>query len=206
MEGGNSHKLVSPQVVRIGYLGALLFNNPLKRRMSSLSLMQKNRGGRQLTRDPFHDPPIPVQIELIVNRRESILEFLYRFSFVYESLLLERKHDPWGFLQAKVFRLARQPAERKTESGNGGSRDTKQSETPHLIAAGFIQIMGLRWERVGCPENGIDVQSDLVLEHVRIENDFRVDLETFPNHPSKGNSGEAVTCTVLHGSAANVLM
>jgi hypothetical protein len=43
-----------------------------------------------------------------------------------------------------------------------------------------------------------------MLEHVGIENDPRVNLETFPNHPSKGNAGETVTCTVLHGPTANV--
>jgi len=64
--------------------------------------------------------------------------------------------------------------------------------------------MGLRGEWVGCPENGIGVQSDFMPKHVRIKNDSGVNLETFPDHPSKRDAGETVTCTVLHGSTANV--
>jgi hypothetical protein len=64
-----------------------------------------------------------VQVELIVNRRERILEFLYRFSFVYESVLLGRKQDLWGFVQAKVLRLSPKPAEWESDSGNDGNRD-----------------------------------------------------------------------------------
>jgi hypothetical protein len=81
---------------------------------------------------------------------------------------------------------------------------TRQSETANLIGARLIQGMGLRREWVGCLENGIGVHSDLMLEHVRIKNDSGVNLETFPNHPSKGDAGETVTCTVLHRSTANV--
>ena len=145
-----------------------------------------------------------MQVELIVNRRERILEFLYGFAFVFKSLLLERKQDLWGFLQAETFRLTPKPAEWESESGKDGNWDTAQSEAPNLIGAGAIQGMGLRREWVGCLIKGFDVQSDLMHEHVRIENYSSVGLETLPNHPSKGDAGETVTCTVLHRSTTNV--
>jgi hypothetical protein len=61
-----------------------------------------------------------------------------------------------------------------------------------------------RRERLRCPVDGIDVQSNLIPEHVCVENDSSVSLETFSDHPSKGNAGETVACAILHRSAPDV--
>ena len=57
------------------------------------------------------------------------------------------------------------------------------------------KVCGREW--LGCHVDGFDVQSNLV-DHVRVENDSSVLNETFPDHPSKCNASETVTCAVLH--------
>ena len=65
---------------------------------------------------------------------------------------------------------------------------------------------GAVWRRewLRCLVDGIDVQSNLIPEHVRIEDDSSASRETFPDHPPKGNAGETVTCAILHRSAPDI--
>ena len=73
-----------------------------------------------------------------------------------------------------------------------------------LGAVGPREVKGCGCESFGCLVDGINIQPNLVLEHVRVENDTSVNLETFPDHPSKGNAGEAATFAVFHGPAPDV--
>ena len=79
-----------------------------------------------------------------------------------------------------------------------------EGKTLKAGAVGPSQVKGFGHERWGRLENGIDVKSTLMLEHVRIENDSRIDLETFSDHPAKGNAGEAVTLAVCDRSTTNI--
>ena len=79
-----------------------------------------------------------------------------------------------------------------------------EGETFKLSATGFSQVKGRGRERLRCRGEGIDVQSDLMLKHVRVENDSGVNLETLPDHPPEGYAGEAVTCAVYHRSTPDI--
>ena len=136
-----------------------------------------------------------VFLELIINRGERIVEFLFSLAFEFPLMLrLGRRRGAWC---ADLWHLAPDPAEWRTERGSEG-------ETLDLGAVGLRQAAACGRERLGCLANGIDVQANLVLEHVRIENDSGVSLETFPDHPSKRNAGETVTCAILHRSTPDI--
>jgi hypothetical protein len=108
-----------------------------------------------------------------------------------------------GSAGAKVWQFGPDPAEWGTEPemmATGIRRKEKPSSSP----VGPSQVKACRGERGGCLENGIDVQSNLMLEHVGVKNDTSVSLETFPDHPPEGNAGETVTLTVLDRSTPNI--
>lgn len=160
--------------------------------------------GKQLTRNPFHDLPVCVFLELVVNRGERIVEFLLSLAFVDEPLLLEGEHDFRAAAQLKLRQLAPDPAEWGTDRGNDGNRDIAEGETLELGTIGSSQVKGCGRERLGCHKDGIDIQPNLVFEHMRIENDPNINLETLSDHPSKGNTSEAVTLTVCYRSAPDI--
>jgi len=79
-----------------------------------------------------------------------------------------------------------------------------RGETLKLGAVGPSQVKGGGWERGRYLKDGIDAKSNLVFEHVRVENDSNVNLETLPDHPSKGNAGETVTLAVYYRSTPDI--
>ena len=200
--GVHSHEFVGPDVVF--ELGTLLFTKPFRRRMSSLPLMRTGWGREALTRNPFHDLPISMFLELVINRRERIVEFLSCFAFRDERRLLEGEHDFGGFVEAKAWQLGPDPAEWGTEPRNDGSRDTTEGESLKFAAAGQSQVKGCRREWRGHSVNVINIQSNLVHGHVGIENDSNVSLETLPDHPPKGDASKTVTFAVLYRSTPNI--
>jgi hypothetical protein len=143
-----------------------------------------------------------VQFELIVDRRERIVEFLLSLAHVMDGGGFGRREfGGWGY--AKVFYLLPTPAEWGFEPGSNGLGDT---ETGKFFGPGLTQALTLRQDGGGCREDVISVQPKLKFEHVCVENDTSVIvLEAFPNHPSKGNAGKAVRFAVSYGSAANIL-
>jgi hypothetical protein len=74
--------------------------------------------------------------------------------------------------------------------GRGGGLGRKQTKV-------------CRRERLGCHVDGFCVQSNLI-DHVCVENDSSVLNETFPDHPSKCDASETVTCAVLHRSTPDI--
>ena len=55
-----------------------------------------------------------------------------------------------------------------------------------------------------CSKDGTGIQSNFMLKHVHVEKDSNVEFETLPDHPSKGNTGETVRCTVRHRPTSNI--
>ena len=143
-------------------------------------------------------------IQLIINRGERIVEFFLGFAFGLEPRLLpEGESDFGGSVGAEVWQVGPDPSEWGTEARNDGSWDTTEGETLKFVARPS-QAQGCRWEWRGCTEAGFDVQSNLMLEHVGVENDSDVSLETFPDHPPKGNAGKTVALAILNRSAPNI--
>ena len=103
--------------------------------------------------------------------------------------------------------------ERRTERRNGSSWDVTKGETLKLAAIGYKQAKVFGRERERCLGGGFDIfsilahvhiQSNLVHEHVRVENNSSLNLKTFPDHPSKGNAGETATFVILHRSTPDI--
>jgi len=115
-------EFVGPEVVGAVNLGTRLFNDP---------------------RNPFHDLPIKVFIELIINRREGIVEFFFSFAFEDEPYLLGGEYDFGGTVGTKARQLGPDPAERGGEARNDGSGDTTEGETLKL-AVWHSQVKGCR--------------------------------------------------------------
>ena len=65
-----------------------------------------------------------------------------------------------------------------------------RGETLKFAAAGLAK--GARRELFGYHSSGsdtlVDVQSNIIPKHARIENDPSSSLEAFPDHPPKGNA------------------
>jgi len=115
-------KLVGPDVVGTINLGTLLFTDP---------------------GNPFHDRPIKVFVELIINRGERIVKFFFGFAFKDEPWSLEGEYDFGGISGAKVRQLGPDPAEWRSNPRNDGNWDMTEGETLKLVV-GPSQVQGCR--------------------------------------------------------------
>ena len=140
---------------------------------------------------------------MIINRGERIVEFFFGFAFGDEPRLVIDVEDFGGSFGAKAWQLGPDPSEWGTEARNDGNWDTTEGETLKFVVRPS-QAQGCRWEWRGCLEDGFNVQPNLVLEHVGVENDSDVSLETFPDHPPKGNAGKTVALAILNRSAPDI--
>ena len=167
------------------------------------------RIGRQLTRYPFNDVPRRLYLDLIDDRRQRIVEFLLRLALEDGFNPLEPPEGTYKLLRVartKVRQSVPNPAEWGSERGNDGNRDTTEGEPQKIrrVEPTQAQVEIFRREWLGCLSDGIDVQSNLVLEHVGVEDYSSVDLETLPDHPPKGNTSKGMTFAILHGSTADI--
>ena len=72
-------------------------------------------------------------------------------------------------MKAKAQQLAPDQSEWGTDYGNDGNRDLTEGERLELGSVEPSQVKGFRRERLWRFRYRIDVQSDLVLEHMRIK-------------------------------------
>jgi len=97
-----------------------------------------------------------------------------------------------------------------------------ESKTLKFGTAGLAHVENARRTSLGWLKSGADafddvrsglllkraligeIQSDLVLKHARIKNDSSSSLETFPDHPPKGNAGKTMTFCILHRSTTDI--
>ena len=143
-------------------------------------------------------------VELVINGGERVIEFLFSLALGDEPRLLEGKYNCRGAVETKVWQLAPNPAEWGTGRGNDGNWDLAKGESLKLSGIGPSQVKGCGRERLRRLKDRIDVKSNLVLEHVCVENDPNIELENFPDHPSKGDAGETMTLAICYRSTPDV--
>src|SRR5882757_6130517 len=104
----------------------------------------------------------------------------------------------------EVWKHAPDPGEGGNDQGNDGDQDPKQGEAEKPPAF-WRQVRGLGCQLLfGCFFYRFDVQTNIVLKDVRVEDDPSAGLETFPDHPPKGNSSKGMSFLVPHRSTSDI--